>query len=267
MLTASSIKGRSFSAVRNGYDPEEVKDYLEEVAAAYEEALKAKEESDAKVEQLTERINEYREDEDAIKNALVLAQKESNKILNDAKAQARDMIESAKTEQVRLSEQSVSECERIIKEHRERCAEIMKQDTENTQRKMKENRDAYIEEKTRLEELKREVTLFKAELLPLYQKQLALIMQLPAADLDEPEEEEAEEAVTEEAVEEAAVEEAVEEAAEEAEETAEEEAARIEAEKKAAAEKEHIDMILNTGSFEPVIPKENLQDLRFGKNN
>ncbi|MBR6873480.1 MAG: DivIVA domain-containing protein [Ruminococcus sp.] len=259
MLTASNIKTRTFSSSKAGYDPEEVRDFLEDVARDYQAAINAKEESDAKIAELEAQISQYKEDEEAIKSSLVIANRESNKIINEAKAQARDMIESAKSEQVRLSEQSVAECERIIKEHRERCAEIMKQDTENTQRKMQENREAFLAEKARLEELKREVTLFKAELLPLYQKQLALIMQLPEADLDDEDEEEAEP-------------EAVEEAPAEAEETvdeAAEEAARIAAEKEAAAkaEKEHIDKILNTGSFEPVIPKENLQDLKFGKNN
>jgi len=56
-------------------------------------------------------------------------------------------------------------------------------------------------------------------------------------------------------------------AAEEAAAEEAEKAAKEAAEAAAEAEKEHIDKILNTGSFEPVLPKENLQDLRFGKNN
>ncbi|SDB46391.1 cell division initiation protein [Ruminococcaceae bacterium FB2012] len=250
MMTASNIKARSFSAVRNGYDPAEVKDFLDEIAQEYEAALKSKEESDEKVKKLNEELAKYREDEEAIKSALVHSQKEASKIISDAKSQARDMIESAKTEEIRLREQSSTECERITKEYHDRCAEMIKQETEKTKQKIDEINKEYRAEKARYDELKREVTLFKAELLPLYQKQLALIMQLPETELEEEDTSAAEEAAAAEA------------------KAAEEAAAQAEAERKAAeeaAEKEHIDKILNTGSFEPVLPKE--QDLKFGKNN
>lgn len=256
MLTPANIRGKSFELVRNGFEPDEVSDFLAEVANALEEALKKNEENEEKIVKLVDKINEYREDEEAIKNALVISQKESNKIINDAKAQARDMIESAKTEQMRLSEQSAAECERIIKEHKETCAKLIKENTMETQRKIEQVRANYNEELARYEELKREVTLFKSELLPLYQKQLALIMQLPESEIKDEEEEE-EEVVEEEP-----------EAAEVTEDLPEDESEEAEAEEQTEdhteTEQEHINKILNTGSFEPVIPKENLQDLRFG---
>ena len=173
--------------------------------------------------------------------------------INDAKAQARDMIESAKSEQIRLAEQSSAECDRLIRENEEECAKRIKENTEETAKKIIAIRAKYNEEMESYEELQREVTEFKAKLLPLYQQQLALIMQIPETELDEEDEEEYEE--------EEELEEETEETEEETDDAEEEEAAAAE------SEKEHIDKILNTGSFEPVIPKENLQDLKFGKNN
>ncbi len=81
---------------------EDVKEFLGQVAEDYVEVVKANQDTEAKIIKLVEKINEYREDEEAIQQALVVAQKESNKILTEAKTQAHDMIESAKTEQVRL---------------------------------------------------------------------------------------------------------------------------------------------------------------------
>ena len=157
------------------------------------------------------------------------------------------MIESAKTEEIRLREQSSTECERITKEYHDRCAEMIKQETEKTKQKIDEINKEYRTEKENYENLKREVSMFKAELLPLYQKQIKLIMQIPQVEIEEADTSAAD--------------------AEAEAKAAEEAAAKAEAEKKAAeeaAEKEHIDKILNTGSFEPVLPKE--QDLKFGKN-
>lgn len=187
-----------------------------------------------------------------------MAQKESNKILTEAKTQAHDMIESAKTEQVRLAEQSASECERIVKEHKEKCAELIRTNTEITEKKINEVRAAYDEELVKFENLKAEVTQFKADLTQLYNKQIRLIMEIPAS---EPADDTAEEYEEEETVEE------TQEAAEEqAEETAEPEET-VEAESAPVTDSEHVEKILNTGSFDPVIPKTAPAELKFGKNN
>ena len=264
MLTADTIRSKSFETVRNGCDPDAVKAFLAEVANEYAALAAANQENEEKIIKLAEKINEYREDEEAIKSALIVSQRESNKIINEAKAQARDMIESAKTEQVRLSEQSASECERIIREHKENCAKLIKENTEITQQKIMEVRAQYDDEKAEYENLKMEVNMFKSQLLELYQQQLGLIMQIPDSEVDEEYLEEVEYVEEEEEIEEEAP---AEEAPAPAEEEKPAEPDKDEAAAAAAAEtkKEHLDKILNTGSFEPVIPKENLQDLQFGK--
>ncbi len=256
-MTPDSIRKKTFMTVKGGYDIDEVEDYLDQVAKEFDELAKKNDENEEKIIKLVDKINEYREDEEAIKNALLISQRESNKIINDAKAQARDMIESAKTEQIRLAEQSDAECKRIINEHKENCAKLIKENTDITEKKIALIRSKYTAEKEEYDNLKREVTLFKAKLLPLYKEQLALIMQIPEAPVE----------AVPAPVEEPAVNEEEEKAAEEAAAEEAEKAAKEAAEAAAEAEKEHIDKILNTGSFEPVLPKENLQDLRFGKNN
>ena len=172
MLNPNNIKGKTFDTEKNGYSKEDVKEFLGQVAEDYAEVVKANQDTEAKIIKLVEKINEYREDEEAIQQALVVAQKESNKILTEAKTQAHDMIESAKTEQVRLAEQSASECERIVKEHKEKCAELIRTNTEITEKKINEVRAAYDEELAKFENLKAEVTQFKADLTQLYNKQI-----------------------------------------------------------------------------------------------
>ena len=178
MLNPNNIKGKTFDTEKNGYSKEDVKEFLGQVAEDYAEVVKANQDTEAKIIKLVEKINEYREDEEAIQQALVVAQKESNKILTEAKTQAHDMIESAKTEQVRLAEQSASECERIVKEHKEKCAELIRTNTEITEKKINEVRAAYDEELAKFENLKAEVTQFKADLTQLYNKQIRQRKQL-----------------------------------------------------------------------------------------
>ncbi len=253
MLEPEKIRNKRFGTVKNGCNPSEVSSFLAELADEIEELVRANANSEEKIVKLVEKINEYREDEDAIKAAMIYAQKESNKLINDAKAKARDMIESAKTEQVRLSEQSAAECEKIIEEHKENCAQIIQQQTEQTQADILAIQDQYDEEKASLDKLKAEVTYFKSELTELYTKQLALIVQMPQMtneELDEYEEQYGEEYDDEEYANEGDY----------AEVTVDEEAAAREAEQK------HIDEVLNTASFEPIIPKTDSAELQFGKN-
>ena len=197
MLNPNNIKGKTFDTEKNGYSKEDVKEFLGQVAEDYAEVVKANQDTEAKIIKLVEKINEYREDEEAIQQALVVAQKESNKILTEAKTQAHDMIESAKTEQVRLAEQSASECERIVKEHKEKCAELIRTNTEITEKKINEVRAAYDEELAKFENLKAEVTQFKADLTQLYNKQIRLIMEIPASEPAEDSAEEYEEEIGE----------------------------------------------------------------------
>lgn len=257
MLKPSIIRGRHFDTVKNGYDPESVDSFLNEVADTVSELASQNTENEEKIVQLVEKINEYRADEDAIKIAMISAQKESARVLSEAQTQADDMIESAKTEQVRIAEQNAAECERIIKEHKEKCAALIKENTEATQAKVLAIRRAYDEEKEAYEKLKAEVTYFKSDLTDLYKKQLLLIMDIPEIsneELEQYEREAAEKLQAEAQLQ--AEQEAQEQVTEEAEVTAEEQ-----------ENQERLEELLNTGAFEPVIPKNNYNDLKFGKNN
>lgn len=260
MLNPNNIKGKSFDTEKNGYSKEDVNEFLEQVAEDYAEVVKANQDTEAKIIKLVEKINEYRADEEAIQQALIVAQKESNKILTEAKTQAHDMIESAKTEQVRLAEQSASECERIVKEHKEKCAELIKNNTEITEKKINEIRAAYDDELAKYEKLKAEVTQFKADLTQLYNKQIRLIMEIPTFESAEDTADEYEEQETAEETQEAISEQVEEAAAPEAEVAEPEKAAPV-------TDSEHVEKILNTGSFDPVIPKTAPAELKFGKNN
>lgn len=259
MLSPNNIKGKSFDTEKNGYSKDDVNEFLAQVAEDYAEVVKANQDTEAKIIKLVEKINEYREDEDAIQQALIVAQKESNKILTEAKTQAHDMIESAKSEQVRLAEQSAAECERIVKEHKEKCAELIRNNTEITEKKINEIRAAYDEELEKYENLKAEVTQFKADLTQLYNRQIRLIMEIPTFEpaTDDAAEETVEEEQTEE----------VQETAPEQTEEPETENDAAETESAPVTDSEHVEKILNTGSFDPVIPKTAPAELKFGKNN
>ncbi len=179
MLEPEAIRNTRFSQAKNGFNPTEVIDFLEDIANEIQAMIDEKAETDEKLKMLYDKVNQYREDEDAIKQAMIYAQKEANKVLKEAKSKARDMLDAAKTEEIRIREQSAAECERIVNEHKEECDRIIKEQTEGTKQEIARIQDNYEDEKAKLDKLRAETTYFKSELIDLYTKQLALLTEMP----------------------------------------------------------------------------------------
>ena len=262
MFNPNNIRNKGFSVQKSGYNPDEVSDYLHDVAEDYAALIKENQEKDVKIEKLVEKVNEMLADKDAITDALVNAQKEARKIVNDAKQQAKEMVDGAKSEQMHLAEQSAAECEKIVTEHKEKCAQLIRDNTAITEKKINTIRAAYEDELARYKQLQADVTYFKANLIELYKEQIQLVMNLPTMTEEELDEYEASFDENGNYVPKAA--EAV-----QPQTVAEPEPAAPIADTPKAVESEEarVDKILNTGSFEPVIPKSTLNDLQFGKNN
>lgn len=154
MISPKEISEKRFERTGRGYKPEEVDAFLKEVAFSVAKIIKSYDESEAKIHKLVEKVNQYREDEDAIKVAILGAQKQSKQIVLDAEMEAEKILADAKDK------------------------------ADSTLDTIKSN---YQDEQMKLDNLKKEVSNFKAELKDLYNRQLHLIMEIP----DYSEEEEA----------------------------------------------------------------------------
>ena len=179
MMNPRDIKDARFEKTTFGYKTEEVEDFLKKVADSYADALRTSQENEAKIIKLVEKINEYREDEEAIKQTLLTAQKSANQIVAAAKAEAEKLISDAKIEHAQLIEKNNLETERLINENNERCEKLIKDTAERTEQKLAAIELQHDNAKDNLEKMKIEVTKFKAKLVELYNNQLSLIADLP----------------------------------------------------------------------------------------
>ena len=75
MLTPETIASRRFDKQMGGYKQDEVEIFLQQVAAEYAKLLAEKEELEQKIEVLADKVEQYREDEDSLRSALIGAQK------------------------------------------------------------------------------------------------------------------------------------------------------------------------------------------------
>ncbi|MBQ8377748.1 MAG: DivIVA domain-containing protein [Oscillospiraceae bacterium] len=181
MMNPRDIKDASskFEKATFGYKQEMVDEFLKKVADSYADALRTSQENEAKIIKLVEKINEYREDEEAIKQTLLTAQKSANQIVANAKAEAEKLINDAKIEHAQLIEKNNLETERIINENNERCEKLIKETADRTEQKLAAIKLQHENAKDNLDKMKIEVTKFKAQLVEMYNKQLELIADLP----------------------------------------------------------------------------------------
>ncbi len=97
MLTIDEIKNISFrkATLSGGYRAEDVDAFIDEVIATFEQQKKEKTNLVHKIDRLATRLEEYREDEETVRNALLTSQKMSDACIKEAKEKAAKIVRDA----------------------------------------------------------------------------------------------------------------------------------------------------------------------------
>lgn len=151
MLSVKDINNKRFEQARPGYKTEEVDDFLREIARDIERYQRDKEEAEKKIAVLVESVRDYKKDEEALKDALISAQKQSRSVIADAQLQA----------------------DKILSEARAKAGEIIG----GTKVQLEK-------EKRCLVKMQQEVSDFKANLLNMYKQHLEQITAIPEYEDD-----------------------------------------------------------------------------------
>ncbi len=96
MITPLEIENKKFSKkTLNGYDPEEVDEFLDDLTKDYETLYKQVAENREEVEELTEKLKHYTQIESTLQSTLLLAQSASEEVKSAAQKQADQIIKEA----------------------------------------------------------------------------------------------------------------------------------------------------------------------------
>lgn len=147
MLTLEQIRNIRFhKAKREGYQPEEVDSFIEEVVAAFDAVLAERSANKRKIEELEKALAACRERESSVGEALLTAQHQADIVVSEAQSRSELLLEEARLQAAEIVAGTKGEVE---------------------------------EQKQIAETLRREVTSFKGRLLQLYREHLTLIDALP----------------------------------------------------------------------------------------
>lgn len=154
MITAKEIGSKRFEkSALGGYKADEVDRFLKDVAADVAQLQKEKDDADKKIDILADKVREYMRDEDVLKEALMGAQRQGHKIMEEAQLSAGRIQTEAKDKAEQIIAQTLRQLEA---------------------------------EKLALSNMQKEVAEFKARLLSLYKSHLDLITAMPDADVELP---------------------------------------------------------------------------------
>ena len=143
MRTPLDIENKKFSKqMVNGYNVDEVDEFLDEITADYEKLYKENKALKDNAEELHNDVGQYKDIESTLQNTLIIAQKTADEVQNVAKKQAEQIIKDAEY-------QAKTKLDEI-----------------NTQLMIKEKE---------LDELKKQFSVYKAKMESLLISQLELI--------------------------------------------------------------------------------------------
>ena len=125
LLKPEDIQNQKFSQSLRGYNVGEVDEFLEKVYRDYQRLLTEKKKMGEKINFLHGEVTSYKEKEESIKKALILAQESAEKLLKEKTREAEEILEKAKktAEEITRKNQKAIEEERKHpqKEGRSEC--------------------------------------------------------------------------------------------------------------------------------------------------
>ena len=153
MLTPLDIHNQEFRRVLRGYSEDAVDDFLDRVVADFETLLKENAQMKDEVEVLRARVEQYRQLENTLHGALIVAQETAEEVKQNARKEAQLIVREAEEE----AGKRVAGSELRIREMEER-----------------------------LGHLHREAVAFRAQLRSQLESQIRLLADVPAAPTAEP---------------------------------------------------------------------------------
>lgn len=119
MLTPLEIENRNFKKEFSGYCKDEVKDFLNVIGENYELIYKENLANKDKINMMSNAIKQYKNMEEALQSAILVAQSAGDEVVQNAKKKAENIIADAETKAAQLLSDASREVTRVSYEYEE----------------------------------------------------------------------------------------------------------------------------------------------------
>lgn len=180
MLTPDVVKSKSFQATgRGAYRAEDVDGFFAEVSASYEQMFKENGELIKKISILANKVEQYKEEEDSLRKALISAQTLADKIVKDARESVEGTLEKAEAEADEMRAKAEAEAAEIVEKAKAEADAVVLQSKKDADDILGSVNRKVMKESLEFEMLQKKAAEFRANLLSLYKEHLGLINSIP----------------------------------------------------------------------------------------
>ncbi len=208
MITPAQLKAYEFKqSGRNAYKADDVDEFLAQISVDYEKMFRENSDLIRRINLLADKLEEYKNDESDIKEAVMSAQKAAKLIIQDAensvfdsKAEAEAILAAAKGEadiiKADAERQAIADAELALSVAKDKAEEIIAKAKEKAHGILIAANDSASDtvgaanrtitsESLHYDMLKKEVSEFRASVLAQYKAHIELISKLPELAVEE----------------------------------------------------------------------------------
>lgn len=180
MLTPETLKAKSFQATgRGAYRADDVDSFFAEVTSSYEQMFKENGELIKKISLLANKVEQYKEEEDSLRKALISAQTLADKIVRDAKESVAGTLEQAQKDADQKRAEAEAQAHEIIANAKAEADAVVLQSKKDADEILGAVNRKVMKESLEFEMLQKKAGEFRANLLSLYKEHLNLINSIP----------------------------------------------------------------------------------------
>lgn len=180
MLTPEVVKSKEFQATgRGAYRADDVDGFFAEVSASYEQMFKENGELIKKISILANKVEQYKEEEDSLRKALISAQTLADKIVKDAKESVEGTIEQAQVDGEKMRAEAKAEAQAIVEKAKAEADAVILQSKKDADEILGAVNRKVMKESLEFEMLQKKAAEFRANLLNLYKEHLNSINSIP----------------------------------------------------------------------------------------
>ena len=175
MLTLEEIKNVTFHKARNGYQTEDVDDFIDSVIETVDNILHERDDYLKKLDIFAKKVEEYRSTEESVGSVLLSAQRLADSNIREANHKAEVILRDAKAKADAMVKEAKEKSDAMMTDAKQKSDKLLADSTANSRRAIAAGNLELERQKELLKKITADVKAFQAVLLKRYRAQITAV--------------------------------------------------------------------------------------------
>lgn len=175
MLTLEEIKNVTFHKARNGYQTEDVDDFIDSVIETVDNILHERDDYLKKLDIFAKKVEEYRSTEESVGSVLLSAQRLADSNIREANHKADVILRDAKAKADAMVKEAKEKSDAMMTDAKQKSDKLLADSTANSRRAIAAGNLELERQKELLKKITADVKAFQSVLLKRYRAQITAV--------------------------------------------------------------------------------------------